>query len=151
MKRTQFLIVLALFAAAASFVQCGSDSSAPPDPKDEQLKKLSKNWKLTSVTKDSNPEAGYDNFELTMSGTAGQPTFAYTTAGRPSGTVTPWDASGNLTFGTDFATLLTRNDGVQITYSVSDTQLQMTFNYTGSGFTGRTSVVQGNWTFNFGL
>jgi hypothetical protein len=151
MKRTQFLIVLALFAAAASFVQCGSDSSAPPDPEDEQLKKLSQTWKATSVTFNSAPVTGYENFQLTMSSTASDPPLNFTTSGRPSGIKTPWDASGSFEFGTDFATVLKRNDNILVTYSVSSTQLQMTFTYTGAGYTGRTSNVEGAWTFTFGL
>jgi hypothetical protein len=159
MKRTQFLIVLALFAAAASFVQCGSDSSAPPDPKDEQLKKLTKTWKVCptpstckAVTFNSAPVTGYEGFQITMTSIPGDPNnFNYATIGRPSGIKTPWDASGSFEFGTDFATVLKRDDNILVTYSVTDTQLQMTFTYTGAGYTGRTSNVEGAWTFTFGL
>jgi hypothetical protein len=151
MKRTNFLIVLALFGVAASFWQCGSDPAPAPDPQDQQLEKLSQTWKATNVTFNSTPVTGYENFQITMTGTAGQDTFDYSTTGRPAGIKTPWPASGKFTFGTDFATVLTRDDGIQVTYSVSATQLQMTFTYTGAGFTGRTSNVEGAWTFTFGL
>ena len=155
MKRTNFLIVLALLGVSASFWQCGSDSAAAPNPRDEQLKKLSKTWKATAVTFNSTPVDGYSpttgNFTITMSGTPGQATFDYSTTGRPSGIKTPWPASGKFTFGTDFSTVVTRDDAIQVTYSVSATQLQMTFTYAGAGFTGRTSNVEGSWSFTFGL
>jgi hypothetical protein len=151
MKSTKFLIVLALLVASGSFWQCGSDSPAPTDPQDEQLNKLTETWEATNVTFNSTPVTGYENFQITLTGTAGQDTFSYATTGRPTGIKTPWDASGNFTFGTDFATVLTRNDGIQVTYSVSATQLQMTFTYTGAGFTGRTNNVEGAWTFTFAI
>ncbi len=151
MKRANFLIMLALLGVAASFWQCGSDPAPTPDPKDEQLTKLSQTWKATAVTFENTPVTGYENFEITMTGTAGQDTFDYATAGRPAGIKTPWPASGKFTFGTDFATVIKRDDNVDVTYSVSATQLQMTFTYKGDGFTGRTSNVKGNWTFTFGL
>lgn len=153
MKRSKFLIMLTLLGVSASFWQCGSDSTTPPNPQDEQLKKLSKTWKYSSVTFNSAPVTGYDNFTLTMSGTNGQNTFNYTTAGRPSGIKTPWNSAGTFTFGagSNFSTLLTRDDTIVVTYSVSDTQLQMTFTYVGAGYTGRTSNVEGTWAFTFHL
>ena len=151
MKRSKFLIVLALLGVSVSFWQCGSDPAPAKNPQDEQLTKLSQTWKATAVTFNSSPVTGYENFTITMSGTAGQSIFDYSTTGRPSGVKTPWPAAGKFTFGTDFSTIVTRDDGIQVTYSVSATQLQMTFTYAGAGFTGRTSNVEGSWSFLFGL
>jgi len=158
MKRSNFLILLVLLGVSASFWQCGSDSAAPSDPKDDQIKKLSKTWKASAVTFNSSPVTGYDNFQLTISGSAGQTQIPFTTSGRPAGTNnTPWPASGNFEFGTDFATVLTRTDitgGLSVTYSVSDTQLQMTFDYNCANctpYSGRVTSVNGTWTFTFGL
>jgi len=157
MKPNRFFILLALLGVAASFIQCGDDPPPAVDPQDQQLENLSKPWKATSVTLavgtgTAQPVIGYENFVLTMSGTAGQSTFNYTTSGRPSGT-TPWADAGTFTFGTDFSTVVERDDGTIITYTLNSdvTQLQITFNYTGAGYTSRTSSVQGNWTFTFGL
>ncbi len=155
MKRSKFLIMLTLLGVSASFWQCGSSSSSTPNPQDEQLKKLTKTWyaKGLPVTFNSAPVTGYDGFTLTMTGTNGQNTFNYTAAGRPSGIKTPWNSAGTFTFGTgsNFSTLLTRDDNIVVTYSVSDTQLQMTFTYVGAGYTGRTSNVEGTWAFTFDL
>jgi hypothetical protein len=158
MKRSKVLIMLALLMASASFWKCGSPSPAPPDPQDEQLKKLSQTWKCTGATLDSSPVTGYENFTLTISGTAGQDTFNYTTTGRPAGSPTPWPASGQWTFGTDFATTVIRSDyNLPVTYSVNATTLQLTFNYADCAgvpcvpYTGRTANVSGQWSFTFGL
>ncbi len=153
MKRSSLIIALALLGVAASFWQCGSDPAPAQDPKDAQLEKLSKTWNTTSQTIDGVPDPNHDNFSIAISGSAGQNTFNYTTTGRPAcaSPCSPWPASGTFTFEADFATTLKREDGTIITYSVTGSQLQMTFSYAGAGFTGRTAVVQGNWTFQFGL
>ncbi len=162
MKRSNFLILLTLVFASVSFVQCGSDSSKPPDPKDQQITALSKNWYAKSVKLNGTDAPGYvganpaASFQIKITGTTGNyGTIPYQTTNRPAGVQGPWPGSGNFSLGSnstfaDFATVLTRKeDNLLISYSVTSTELQMTFNYTGSGFTGRTSVVQGNWSFTF--
>lgn len=155
MKRTKFLIVLTLFLASASFWQCGSDPAPAKDPQDEQLEKLSQTWKATSVTLDGVAQTNYGSFELTISGTAGNPTFNFVTANRPAGAKSsPWPASGTFTFETDFNTTVKRDDDVIFTYTVSATQLQLTFGYTCPtclGYDARTSNVNGQWSMTFGL
>src|SRR5262245_39279567 len=121
-------LVSSLAIACSLFVLLGCPPSPGPgqSPQDAQVAKLSKTWKCTAATLASSPQTGYTNFQLVISGTPGQTTFGFTTTGRPAGTKSsPWPSSGTLTFGTDFATTLTRDDGLPITYSVSDTQLQM--------------------------
>ncbi len=163
MKRSKVFIALALFGASASFWNCGGDSPPPVDPKDAQLAKLSQTWKATAVTYTSGgpatPVTGYENFTLTISGTAGQSTFDYTTSGRPSppGTPTPWPASGNWEFGTDFSTVVIRTDiPLPVTYSLNaaGTILQLSFDYSCAAcipYSSRTSSVSGQWSFTFGL
>jgi len=66
--------------------------------------------------------------------------------------LSPWAAAGKFTFETDFATAVKRDDGLPVTYSVTDkqpVQLQMTFNYSGAGIAGRVSNVKGTWVFTF--
>ena len=151
MKRPRLLTILSLLVVAVTFWQCPSDPPPAQDPKDALLEKLSKTWNTTSQTIDSQPETGHDGFSITITSTPGQPTFNYTTSGRPSGP-TPWAPSGTFTFENDFNTTLRRDDGTIVTYSVTDTQLQLNFTYNGAGYTGsRITVVQGDWTFNFGL
>ena len=147
MKRNGLLFGVLFIGMTFLFSDCKKSSGPGQSPQDAQLVKLSKTWKVTGtndVTLDGTPQTGYGSFTLTVNGTAGQTTFGYTTAGRP--TLSPWPGSGTFTFGSDFATQLTRDDALAITYSVSDTQLQLTYNYTGNGFS-RTNNVKGNWVF----
>jgi hypothetical protein len=150
MKSLKVVVALVMVGSLFLFPGCGKSPTPTPPISDQQLTKLSKTWKATTVTLNNTAQTGYTNFQIVMSGTAGQTTFNYTTSGRP--TTSPWAASGTFTFGTDAASALIREDNLAVTYSVTDTptqQLQMTFNYTGNGIAGRISQVQGTWVFTF--
>ena len=59
---------------------------------------LSKTWKFSKVTLDGVDQTGYSNFQLTISGTAGQkPPLVGTCSGRPA--LSPWPALGTFTYG----------------------------------------------------
>lgn len=147
MKSFKLLLTVAFIGVLFLYSGCGGSKKKDPDPADVQLTKLSKTWKCTAATLDGSAQTGYTNFQLTLSGTAGQKTFGYTTTGRPA--LSPWPASGTFTFGTDVSTQVTRDDGLPITYAVTDAQLQITFNYTGAGIAGRVNQVKGNWVLTF--
>ena len=148
MKSFKFILSAALIGLLFSYSGC-KKKTTDPDPKDVQIGKLSATWKIkTGEAKlDGSAQTGYDNFILTASGTAGQTSFGYTCSGRPA--LSPWPASGTFTFGTDFATQIVRDDALPITYSATDTQLQLSFNYSGAGIAGRVSNVKGNWVYTF--
>ena len=156
MKSTNYLAPVALLVTLLTYSGC-SDKAAPPvSVKDTQLKALSKTWKCTAATLQTTAQPGYvPNFTLTISGTPGNATFGYTCTGRPAGLKSsPWPSSGTFTFGTDPAPQVTRDDAgtpLPVTYSVSSTVLQITFNYTGVGFDGRVGSVTGTWVYSFGL
>lgn len=154
MRSAKFLPIVAIVFVLPMLFGCPSKNNPTPNGPDQQLTKLSKSWKCTSATLDNTPQtaannADYSAFVLTLSGTAGQTTFNYSCAGRPK-PLSPWPASGTFTFGTDFATSVTRTeDNIPVTYSVTDSQLQITFNYSGAGYAGRVDNVKGNWVFTF--
>ena len=153
MKSFKFLVAIVLIGILFSYSGCKPKSDPGPSAQDQQLTKLSKAWTCTDAKLNNVTQTGYTNFKLTISSTAGQNTFGYSCAGRPTGTKSsPWPASGNFTFGTDFATQLTRDDGtppLPVTYSVTDTQLQLTFTYSGQGYDGRVGNVLGTWVYTF--
>lgn len=155
MKRNGLLFGVLFIGMTFLFSDCKKSSGPGQSPQDAQLVKLSKTWIISTatgstdgVTLDGTPQTGYTSFALTINGTAGQTTFGYSIQGRPP--LGPWPASGTFTYGSDYATQLTRDDGLPITYSVTDTKLQMTFNYSGNGFS-RVNNVKGNWVFNLSL
>ncbi len=154
MKQTaKILVLLAISASLITFSGC--NKSKPPAPSDQevQLGKLSKTWKVQSVKKDNVDQTGYSNFTLTISGTAGATSFGYSTAGRPA--LSPWLSSGNWTFDTDPLTAIIRDKGtadeLPITYTVTETTLQITYNFQGAGYSGRVDNVKGQWVMVFGL
>jgi hypothetical protein len=57
-----------------------------------------------------------------------------------------WPSSGTFTFGSDINTL-TRDDGVSMTISVSETSLSISFTYADSG--GRIDAIPGDYVFSF--
>ncbi|MCB0491122.1 MAG: hypothetical protein KDC93_01775 [Cyclobacteriaceae bacterium] len=131
---------------------CKKSSGPGETVEDIQLGKLSKTWNATSVKLDNVDQTDYDNFALTISGTAGSTTFGYSAAGRPT-TLSPWLSSGQWKFGASPETQIIRDpdtgDELDMTYSVTDTQLQITFTFTGDGYPGRVSNVKGQWVFTF--
>jgi len=118
---------------------------------DLQLEKLSKTWSATSVKLDNVDQAGYDNFALTISGTAGSSSFGYSVTGRPP--LSPWPSTGQWKYGVSPETQIIRDpstgDELDITYSVTNSQLQIIFTFTGDGYQGRISNVKGQWIFIF--
>jgi PKD repeat protein len=115
---------------------------------DSQIDKLSKPWNINSATLDGvDKKSDYSNFTITLQGTQGTTMMGYTTIGRPA--LSPWASSGSFVF--DMAspeTKLIRDDAVVVTYSVSEASLQVSFQYSGAGFS-RTSAIKGQWVFTF--
>lgn len=145
-------VIFSVFLASQG---CKKSPGPGESIEDIQLGKLSKTWTLTSVTLDAvdqNTSGSYNGFALTISGTAGNTSFGYSVSGSP--TPNPWPASGNWSFGSVPETEIIRDpntqDELELTYAVSDTQLQITFDFSGTGYPGaRTSNVNGQWVFTF--
>lgn len=146
MKRIPFLIVVTLLVLGA----CSKKSDPEPDPQAIQLELLSKTWKTKEVLRDGVAQTGYSGFNVSISGTPGAGSFGYSTTGRPS--KSPWPANGLWKFGTPLESTIVRDPGganeLTMTYVVTDTQLQLIFQFAGSGFDGRSQNVTGQWTFN---
>jgi hypothetical protein len=116
-----------------------------------QLGKLAATWNINKVTLDNvDRTAEYNGFTLMLEGIVGAASFGYatSTAGRPA--KSPWPKEGTWKFGTDVLTQVVRiDDNVQMSYVVSDTQLELTFDFSGAGYNARTSNVKGRWVFTF--
>jgi len=144
-------ILTSLLVLTVIFSACKSNDPDPISIEDQQLAKLTASWKAASATLDGTAQTGYENFILTISGTAGATSFGYTASGRPSNS--PWPASGNWVFGTNPESMIVRDpqgDKVDMTYSVSDTEFQITFVFSGVGYpSSRVSKVTGTWVFSF--
>lgn len=144
------LSVLAL-AVILGYASCKPGGDDGPSVEEVQLGKLSRTWKVVDVVRDGDHLAAeYADFELTLSGTAGATTFNYTKKGGPD--LTPWPSAGTWKFGTNPETDIIRDPApstktLDMNYVVTDTQLEITFDYNGAGEPTRTSEVKGSWTF----
>lgn len=145
------LVILA--GVALFYVSCDNSDSPGKSDQDSQIEKLNGSWTITSdenVTLDGSSSVDgedYSGFTLNIDGTAGSNVISYTTSNRP--TTSAWPDGGTFEFGTNVNQDLTRDNTVGITYSVTDTQLIMEFNYSGDPFTARSKNVQGAWRFTF--
>jgi hypothetical protein len=137
----------------------GCGPTEPPTPEVAEVKHglLLGQWKMTGATANATldgvpKKTDYANFTLTISGayTDAAGVYDYATAGRPA--LSPWPSQGKWSFGADPATQLVRDKGtakqVDMSYSVTETSLEITFQYSGTG-ESRTSNVSGTWVFTF--
>ena len=164
MKALRVALSLVVLGSIIALSGCGPKGGNSEPITDKQLGLLSKTWKLKDPTGGSVTLANVDvttdgaNFTLAITGTKGQTTFSYVCTGRP--TRGPWPANGTWSFVTNSSTpgigpenaILrdpTLSDALNVTYSVdaAGKNLQLSFNYSGSGYT-RVSNVSGAWVFN---
>ncbi len=149
MKAFRILVTVLALGVVMSYSGCKKSSTSEPTQQ-KQLALLTQTWKISTVSLGGvDQTASWKGFTLTISGTytSTTGTYNYTCASRPA--LSPWPASGTWTFGTDPITQITRTeDSLNMTYTATATTLQITFNYTGTGYS-RVSNVAGNWIFNF--
>ena len=153
MKVFRILSLIGLVAVLLTYSSCGGDDPASESVSDVQLGKLSKTWKINTVTLDGVDKiADYTSFQLVLSGTKGNTSFGYSTSGRPA--LSPWKASGSWEFGAAPETQMIRDKGtadeLAMTYAVTETTLSITFTFNGAGYS-RTGVVKGQWVYTFKL
>jgi hypothetical protein len=154
MKPFRILSFFALIVILVAYSGCGGTDTPSEPLTDTQLTKLAKTWKVASVSLDGvDKTSDYSSFQLVFSGTKGNTVFGYSTSSRPP--LSPWKASGSWEYGAAVETQLIRDKGtadeLPMTYAVTETTLQITFTFNGSGYTSRTGVVKGQWVFNMRL
>lgn len=157
MRVLQRLLSVALLAGAATlYMNCGGSDPKPKSNFEIQFEKLTPpTWVLQSVVRDTEDmSADFQSVTLDLGGTFNDnnasAAYTYTFTGTfPD--LSPWPKSGTWRFGSDPNTQLVRLDDSQnMSYTVTDTQLTISFTYAGEGFIGgRVNIVEGNWTFTF--
>ena len=142
--------MLTSLSGLGMFIACSSDEQPQPGIEEQQLQKLAKVWVANTVTRNGVAQSGYENFRLSLSRATASP-FPFQTNNRPSSS--PWPASGTWTFGNDPLTQLIREPAsaqqLSMEYTVSATELQLSFTFSGTGFTGKSKSVDGQWVFKF--
>jgi hypothetical protein len=148
MKSLRTLVSIAVLGTIVALSGCGGGKGNVESTTDKQLSLLSKTWKVSSVTQDSNaPTDDWSNFTITISGTKGSKTFDYSCSGRPA--LSPWKVSGSFQFDDAQPTsIVKRDDGASVTYSVdpASANLTMSFTFSGTGYS-RVANVSGDWVF----
>ncbi len=147
------ILSVLVLAVLLGYSGCGGSNNPGPSVEEVQLGKLSSTWKVGAtgnVTLDGvSKKEQYTDFQLILSGTAGATAFSYTKSGGPS--LTPWPSTGAWAFGTDPEKDIVRDPGtnkqVNITYTVTESTLELTFDYSGSGEPTRVGQVTGTWVF----
>jgi hypothetical protein len=146
------LVVLTVHLSA-----CGGGGDEPTPAEEKKLEQLKGTWQLQSATLGS--ESWNDEFEdatLTLSGEYEKGgTYNYNFNVTPWPVNSPWpDDAGNWKFdgtsGSGLNTIVRLEDSIEMTATVTDNSLTLTFTYDGDGFPeGRVGSVEGNWTFIF--
>jgi hypothetical protein len=162
MKASSPLLLFSSILCLFALVNCGGGGGNPEPVADQQFTKLQKTWVISSVDlggtdRTAEYQAGVSGdtgpMKLTIQGTKGtSSTYTYAITGRPA--LSPWPKSGKWEFATNPSTQIVRDKGtgdeLAITYTVDATNLQITFSYSGNGYTNpRVSQVAGSWTFKF--
>ncbi|MBX2913639.1 MAG: hypothetical protein KF856_00070 [Cyclobacteriaceae bacterium] len=146
----KFLLAPISLVGFCLFMACSSNEQPQPGIEEQQLQKLTKVWVANTVTLNGVVQTGYENFRLSLNNSTSSP-FPYQTNNRPS--TSPWPASGTWTFGNDPLTQLIREPAsaqqLSMNYTVSATELQLSFTFSGTGFTGKSKSVDGQWVFKF--
>ncbi|MBX2897536.1 MAG: hypothetical protein KF763_19000 [Cyclobacteriaceae bacterium] len=149
-RHFKFLLVLVCLVGLCTFMACSPDEQPQPGIEEQQLQKLAKVWVANTVTLNGVAQTGYENFRLSLNGATTSP-FPYQTNNRPS--TSPWPASGTWKFGNDPLSKLARDPAstqqLDMIYTVSSTELQLSFTFSGTGFSGRSKSVDGQWVFKF--
>ena len=146
MRHLRSFIFFIFSIAAMTLISCGDDDdSVADDPteqteEEKQLESLSASvWTMASITLEgADVTTNFSGLVLTINSDK-----TYST----NGSYDPvWPSSGSFTFGSDINTL-TRDDGVSMTISVSETSLTITLTYADSG--GRIDALPGDYVFSF--
>ena len=157
LKLTYFAALSFIFLAISS---CNPEKDAEPSVFEAQLKLLSANtdtgkpWTVSQVrfgAGNTDRTSEYSGMTLTVKGKFVDLSakYPYEVAGRPQ--LSPWPASGTWSFDPNEPQnlIIRTEDNIPMTYSVVDGKLQLQFTYSGSGYAGRTSAVEGTWIFLF--
>ena len=152
MKTTTKILFPALLYLLISAAGCNNESTDQPRSEEIQSKKLTATWKIKSAVLDNVEQDDYGDFVLTLSGGSGSSPNLYVCTGRPL--MSPWMAGGTWSFGSSVLTQLIRDpktaDKMPMTYSVTDTELVLEFQFAGEGYPGgRAGSVGGSWKFKF--
>lgn len=123
------------------------DEPTPPSAHDVQVGLLAKTWAVKNETNGVSLDGmdeitEWPNFTITLTSDK-----KYTASGVSAGREVVWPTTGVWEFKSDTElNTIIRDDGVEISFIVDASNLNMNFNY--SAASGRLSSTEGAWIFN---
>ncbi|MDH5397929.1 MAG: hypothetical protein OEX02_07275 [Cyclobacteriaceae bacterium] len=147
-ERTSSLAVILLLASLFLTKGCKKPVEEGPSPAEQQITNISKSWTVESVTFQGSEDRTADWAGFTITITSGK---TYSTSGAFS--PGPWPASGTWDFvqdngGTVNINKIVRDDGMEVSISVSAAALTMTFTYNDTvNNGGRSDAINGEYVF----
>ncbi len=153
---TRIFSLLILVSAGLLYSGCSGDDDPSKSEEEVQLDKLKvAQWTLQSANDGTDRTSEYPAMTLTFSGTfSAGGTYSYTSSATSWPSLSPWKKDDTWKFqaGSVTSTVVRLSDDQVMTYSLtnSDKQLSISFTYSGPGFfNGRVESVDGPWTFVF--
>lgn len=141
--RIRISIIALTLIMGVMFNSCKKDTTPTKTDEEIKLELLAKTWNVATATNSVTIDgrdvtAEWATFILNIGSTK---TYTSTNATDPL----VWPASGTWDFGTTLTSMV-RDDGIDITITVTETTLKLQFDYTAGG--GRFEGIEGNWVFN---
>ncbi len=157
MKKLSNLLAALVFVSLVIFISCNSSGGDddPVDPLQTQLDLISGTWTTSTneVLRGGTPpdDSDWGSFTLTISNGNITTGGDYSTTNVPAGFEDVWPSQGSWTWQNTQGTIITRGasgnaQAVNLTVVAGTNTLQISFNNTG--LVGRTSGIEGAWTFN---
>ena len=155
MKKLSSLLAALVFVSLVVFISCGDSGGDDPgtvDPLIEKADFFQNAWTVNASQisyKGNPPDESWEGFQLTISDatTTGGNYSTGTTV--PDGFSTVWPSSGNWTWNNTSGTEILRDGSLPITVSnltINSVTLSFTIPETSGG---RTSGIEGAWSFTF--
>ncbi|HEY5916370.1 MAG TPA: hypothetical protein VIU13_03180 [Chryseolinea sp.] len=150
----RFFSLLILVSAGIFYASCDGGDDPQKSQEESQLEKLKGTWNIQTVDNDGTDRTDeYPGMTVTFAGTFSEGgTYNYTSDATSWPSVSPWKALDTWKFdaGSISSVVIRQSDLTPINYTLSnaDKTLQLTFDYSGPGFSnGRVESVAGEWTF----
>lgn len=153
MKKLNYLLSVAVLFALLVTVGCSKDDGPGVSAEDQVKERLSKTWLISSATLASQTVTDLTGLTLTITDQLSYTSNGNTAARQPN----PWPTSGTWVFKTaitDASTgsfVITRDDGLDINVTLTDTTLSLGLVFDDSIHNGssREEAVDGSWVFEF--
>lgn len=151
MKKLNYLLSAVILLTVLVTVGCSKDEGGP-SAEEQVTDRFSKTWALSSASLGSDAVTDLSGLTLTINSN-----LSYSTGGTVARTPHPWPSSGTWAFTTPITDasassfVVTRDDGLEINVTLTDTTLIMSFTFVEGTHSqnGREEAVSGAWSMEF--